>query len=93
MQKQSAYIRHYLLGHKFILRTDQKSLKSLLDQSLQMPKQQAWLHKLMVYDFRIEYKPDKDNLAADALSRLLSLSWSEPVAAFSQQLRMEQAQN
>nr|KYP61846.1 Transposon Ty3-I Gag-Pol polyprotein [Cajanus cajan] len=47
MQKQSAYIRefyiiieslakfiHYLLGHKFIIRTDQKSLKEHLDQSL-----------------------------------------------------------
>ncbi|WVZ25959.1 hypothetical protein V8G54_004503 [Vigna mungo] len=82
MQKQSAYIRellvitqalvkfrHYLLGHKFIIRTDHKSLKSLLDQSLHTLEQQAWLHKFLGYDFTIEYKPGTDNMVADALSR------------------------
>lgn len=81
MQRQSAYIRelfaiteamawfrHYLLGHKFIIRTDQKSLRSLTDQAIQTPEQQAWLHKFLGYNFTIEYKPGKDNLAADALS-------------------------
>lgn len=74
MQLQSAYtrefhaitdalakFRHYLLGHKFVLRTNQKSLKSPLDQSLQTPEQQAWLHKFIGYDFQIEYKPEKEN--------------------------------
>lgn len=91
MQRQSVYtrellpttkalskFRHYLLGHKFVIRTDQKSLKSLLDQSLQTPEQQAWLHKFIGYDFTIEYKPGKRNLAADALSRVFMAAWSEP---------------
>jgi hypothetical protein len=90
-QKKSAYFRemlaiseaiakftHYLMGHRFIIRTDQKSLRSLMDQSLQTPEQQQWLHKFLGYDFTIEYKPSKENLAADALSRLMTLSWSEP---------------
>ena len=90
-QKKSAYFRemlaiaeaiakfrHYLLGHRFVIRTDQKSLRSLMDQSLQTPEQQEWLHKFLGYDFTIEYKPGKDNLAADALSRVMTLSWSEP---------------
>jgi len=61
MQKQSAEMyaittaiakfRHYLLGHKFIVRTDQKSIKCLLDQTTQTPEQQAWLHKFLGYDF------------------------------------------
>lgn len=82
MQKQSAYIRefhaitealakfrHYLLGHKFIIRTDQKSLKELLEQRLQTPEQQQWLPKFLGYDFVIQYKPDRENIHVDALSR------------------------
>jgi len=41
-----------------------------LDQSLQTPEQQACFHKFNGYDFWIEYKPGKDNVAADALSRV-----------------------
>jgi hypothetical protein len=99
-QKKSAYFRemlaiaeaiakfrHYLLGHRFIIRTDQKSLRSLMDQSLQTPEQQEWLHRFLGYDFTIEYKPGKDNLAADALSRVMSLSWSEPENSIVRQLK------
>lgn len=63
-------IRHYLLGHKFVLKSDQRSLKSLLDQSLQMPEQKVWLHKFIGFDFKLEYKPGKENFDAEALSRL-----------------------
>jgi len=82
MQQQSAYVRelyavteavakfrHYLLGHKFMIKTNQKSLRNFMDQSLQTPEQQKWLHKLLGYEFAIEYKPEKENLAADSLSR------------------------
>ncbi|PNY16670.1 Ty3/gypsy retrotransposon protein [Trifolium pratense] len=99
-QKQSAYIRellaitealakfrHYLLGHKFVIKTDQKSLKSLLDQSLQTPEKQEWLHKFIGFDFQIEYKPGKDNIPADALSRMYMLAWSEPKNQFLQELQ------
>jgi len=91
LQKQSAYtrelyaiteaiakFRHYLLGHKFLIWTDQRSLRSLTQQSLQTPEQQSWLHKLLGYDFTIEYKPGKDNVAADALSRSFFMAWSQP---------------
>ncbi|WVZ20702.1 hypothetical protein V8G54_008024 [Vigna mungo] len=38
--KAIAKFKNYLLGHKFIIRTNQKSLKSLMDQSLQTPDRQ-----------------------------------------------------
>ena len=106
MQKQSAYtrellaitealakFRHYLLGNKFIIRTDQRSLKSLMDQSLQTPEQQAWLHKFLGYDFKIEYKPGRDNQAADALSKMFLLAWSEPHSLFLEELRSKLTAN
>jgi hypothetical protein len=106
MQKKSAYFRemlamseaiakfrHYLLGSRFIIRTDQKSLRSLMDQSLQTPEQQEWLHKFLGYDFVIEYKPGKENMAADSLYRMFSLSWSEPKTQIMQKLLQEVQSN
>lgn len=99
MQKQSTYVRdlyaiseaiakfrHYLLGHKFIIRTDQKSLKSLTEQAIQTPKEQVWLHKFLGYDFPIEYKPDKENIPADALSRSFLMALSTPQNNFLHQI-------
>jgi len=70
IQKQSTYtcelyalteaiakFRHYLMGKKFILKTDQQSLKALTDQTLHTPEQQKWLPKLLGYNFDIQYKP------------------------------------
>ncbi|CAJ2644751.1 unnamed protein product [Trifolium pratense] len=88
-----AKFRHYLLGHKFIIRTDQKSLRNLMEQTLQTPDQQDWLHKFLGYDFSIEYKPGKDNIAADALSRVMTIAWSEPQYDILQQIKAAQKQD
>ncbi|GAU18789.1 hypothetical protein TSUD_80780 [Trifolium subterraneum] len=61
--------RQYLLGRHFHIFTDQKSLKSLMVQTIQTTEQQKWTAKLQGFSFEIFYKPGKTNLIADALSR------------------------
>lgn len=61
--------RPYFLGHSFIIRTDHKALKFLLDQQVGTVAQQRWLSKLLGYDFVIEFKKGSENFVADALSR------------------------
>ena len=58
----------YLLGRKFVIRMDQKSLKFLLDQRVRTPEQQRWFVKLLRYEFVIQYKPGRENRVADVLS-------------------------
>ncbi|KAJ3704209.1 hypothetical protein LUZ61_007914 [Rhynchospora tenuis] len=62
--------RHYLSGLPFIIRTDQISLKYLLEQRLTHAIQQKGLCKLLGLDYKVEYKKGKLNKVADALSRV-----------------------
>jgi hypothetical protein len=61
--------RHYLLGEKFELYTDHKSLKYLKTQKELNMRQRRWLELIESYDFQILYHPGKGNVVADALSR------------------------
>ena len=61
--------RTYLVGRPFTVKTDQQSLKYLLEQKIGTLAQQKWFAKLLRYVFVVEYKKGKDNLVVDALSR------------------------
>lgn len=58
--------RRYLLGKKFYIQTDQRSLKYFLEQRVATPEQQKWVVKLMGYDYKILYKPNRENSTVDA---------------------------
>ncbi|GFN79794.1 retrovirus-related pol polyprotein from transposon 17.6 [Plakobranchus ocellatus] len=63
----------YLLGRNFILRTDHSSLASLLRSTIDSRKSAKftrWLDRLSPFDYKVKYRQGKDNLVADALSRL-----------------------
>jgi len=64
------YYRHYLLGRKFLVRTDHQALKWLM--SLKNPKERIarWQEILTMFDFDIEYRPGKTNDNADMMSRI-----------------------
>lgn len=71
----------YLAVKPFVIKTDQKSLRHLLEQKLSTPSQFGWLTKLMGMEYEIQYKKGKDNSVANAFSRashgeLLQLSVS-----------------
>jgi hypothetical protein len=62
--------RPYLLGRKFQIQTDQKSLKFLLEQRIITPEQQKWVSKLIGYDYDIVYRSGRMNAVTDAMCRM-----------------------
>ncbi|KAI5418581.1 hypothetical protein KIW84_042997 [Lathyrus oleraceus] len=86
--------RPYLLGRKFVVYSDQKSLRHLLQQRITTADQQNWIAKLLGYHFEVVYKPGPENKAADALSRMheeveLKGIMSFPVCMQEQQIQHE----
>jgi hypothetical protein len=62
--------RHYLQRQEFIILTDHKSLAYLNEQNLHSEMQRKAMTRLMGLQFKIRYKQEKENIAADALSRV-----------------------
>ncbi|MCP4342595.1 MAG: DDE-type integrase/transposase/recombinase, partial [Desulfobulbaceae bacterium] len=67
------HFEKFLLGHRFILRTDQNSLTTLMTRFTDTSKQIArWYDRLRHYTFTVEHIKGKENCCADMLSRLAS---------------------
>ena len=62
-------LRPYLFTTIFTIKTNQQSLKYILEQRVGTPMQQKWISKLLGYHFVVEYKQSKENKVIDALSR------------------------
>jgi hypothetical protein len=60
--------RHYLIGHRCDIYSDNKSLKYIFTQTELNLRQRRWLELIKDYDIRINYHPEKANVVADALS-------------------------
>ena len=60
----------HLLGSKpFVVETDHASLRTATPSSHLSQRMARWLSFLAEYNFEVKYKPGKQNLLADALSR------------------------
>ena len=62
--------RSYLQRQEFTILTDHKSLSYLTEQNLQSDLQRKAMTRLMGLQFKVLYRKGKENLAADALSRV-----------------------
>lgn len=62
--------RHYLLGRKFVLRTDHNSLRWLFQFKEPEGQVARWLEFLSEYDFEIVHRAGTQHGNADALSRM-----------------------
>ncbi|KAG8380924.1 hypothetical protein BUALT_Bualt06G0067200 [Buddleja alternifolia] len=66
--------RHYLLGSRFVVKTDNVATSYFQTQKKLSPKQARWQDFLAEFDYVLEYKPGKANVVADALSRKAELA-------------------
>ena len=64
-------LQSHLLGRHFFVATDHRNLIYL--QRSTIPKLVRWRLRLLEYDFTILHVPGKDNVVADALSRMLRM--------------------
>ena len=67
--------RYFLLGRHFVARTDHKPLLGLFGKEKPIPQNanariQRWALFLSQYNYDLIHKPGKENVIADALSRL-----------------------
>ena len=63
--------KHYLIGTKFLVRTDHQALKWLLKWDSPNTSQYCvWRAELEVFDMTVEYRKGVEHINADAMSRL-----------------------
>ena len=66
-------LNSYLHNARFVIKTDHKPLKHLLESPMQNRKVQLWALSIAGYDANIEYIEGKKNVCADLLSHIPGL--------------------
>jgi hypothetical protein len=61
--------RHYIMGRKFLLLTDNNGVKFLFSQLDLNARQARWLAFLSEFDFEVRHIKGKENKVVDALRR------------------------
>lgn len=80
-----AEFRHWLLGGKFLIRTDHSSLRWLMNFKEPQGQLARWLEYIQEYDFDIVHRAGKKHQNADALSRM---SENSDCAAYTQRVKL-----
>ena len=83
----------YLVGNKFVVKTDHNNLRYFLTKKDLNEMQQKWLSKIQAFDFDIEYVKGKNNVVADALSRRPSISLMDVAENWKDTLEVEYAKD
>jgi hypothetical protein len=71
--------RHYITGYQSFAHTDHSSIKFLMKKPVTNPRVTRWLLLLQEFNINIIDRPDKDNLVANFLSRMIHLGYNAPV--------------
>ncbi|KAG8497206.1 hypothetical protein CXB51_008456 [Gossypium anomalum] len=78
--------RHYLLGSRFVVLTNNVANSYFLTQKKLSPKQARW--QVAKFDFTMEYKQGSANIVADALSRKMEFTAiSQPDGSLLERIR------
>ena len=65
-----AKFRQYLVGNKFVVKTDHDSLRHFLTQNDLNERKKKWIRKIQDYDIDIEYVKWNNNIVGYALTEI-----------------------
>jgi len=85
--------QQYLVGNRFKVNTNHNSLRFLMDQKELSERQQKWISEIQAYDFEIEYVKGKNNVVAEVLSMIPTLSLMEISVEWKALLLVEYSKN
>ena len=88
-----AKFRQYLVGNKFVVKTNHNSLRHFLTQKDLNERKRKWVSKIQAYDFDIEYVKGKNNIVVDALSLRPSFSLMDMAKNWKDMLLVEYAKD